>query len=187
MDTRTDFYLDIPRADRLSRGLIFIKWLLILPHALILWAYGILASILGFIGFFAILFTGSYPADLWNMVYRFLRWQLRVNIYTSLLRDEYPPFGEEPYPMQFNVVRPERQSRLILFVRWLAVIPLGFWLMVIAIVAAFALIIAWFTILFTGTIPEGIRSFIVGFIRYSTKVTVYSSMLTDTFPGFSLD
>lgn len=187
MSERTDFYFDIPRADRLSRGLIFVKWLLILPHAFILWAYSILAGVIGFIGFFAILITGSYPAELWNMVYRYMRWQLRVSIYTSLLRDEYPPFAEAPYPMQFELIRPERQSRLLLFVRWFAMIPLAFWLMLIGLAAGGALLIAWFAILFTGSIPVGINSFLVSFLRYSTKVTAYSSLLTDVFPGFGLD
>ncbi|MCA9835113.1 MAG: DUF4389 domain-containing protein [Thermomicrobiales bacterium] len=187
MSTRSDFYLDIPRAPRLSRLLIFIKWLLILPHSLILYVFSFLAGVVGFVAWFAILFTGTYPQGMWDFVYQYMRWSVRVSAYTSLLRDEYPPFSEAPYPVDFSLTRPEKQSRLLLFVRWVSVIPLAFWLMLVGIAAGFALLAAWFCILFTGNIPESIREFIVGFLRYGLRVQCYLSLLTDAWPGFSLE
>lgn len=178
---------DVPRPDHLSRWLIFVKWLLILPHAFILYFYGLLASIVGFIAWWAILFTGMFPRELWGIVYSFTRWNARLSVYTWLLRDEYPPFGEAPYPMEFQIERPDRQSRLLLFVRIVAVIPLSLWMAVLAIWASLQLIIAFFAILFTGNIPESTFAWLVNILRYSLRITAYTALLTDEWPGFSLD
>lgn len=187
MASDTDFYLDVPRAQRLSRLLIFVKWLLILPHSFILSVFGFAAGIVGFLSWWAILFTGSNPVGMWNFGYGYVRWSLNVSAYMGLLRDEYPPFGEAPYPVDFQLIRPARQSRGLLFLRWLAVIPLSFWLAIVGMAAGFAIVLAWVCILFSGNIPEGIRTFIVGFLRYSTRVSCYTALLTDAWPGFSLN
>lgn len=180
-------YYDVPRPPRLSRLLIFIKWLLILPHALILWLYGTLMSIVTFIAFFAILITGRYPADLWNIAWGYVRWNARVGVYTGLLRDEYPPFGEAPYPLDLRLERPEQQSRLQLFVRWVAIIPLALWMSLIGLWLAILMIAAFFMILIGGNISENVFAQIVAINRYALKIEVYMALLTDTWPGFSLD
>lgn len=186
MHSDGSFWFDIPRPQRLSRLLIFVKWLLVLPHLLILWAYGILASIAAFVGWWAVLFTGSYPAGLWNIVYGYVRWTTRVGVYYSLMRDEYPPFGEEPYPMQMHLERPERQSRLLLIGRMFLLIPLSFWLSLVGIWAAILLFISFFAILITGNIPVDIFRSLVGIYRYSLRVNLYSYVLTDEWPGFRM-
>lgn len=187
MHRDSTFYFDIPRPQRLSRLLIFVKWLLILPHTLILWAYGILAGIAGFVGWWAVLILGYFPEGLWGILYGYVRWTTRVGIYTSLLRDEYPPFGEAPYPMEFHLERPERQSRLLVIGRIFLMIPLAFWLAIVGIWAAILLFIAFFAILFTGNIPEGIFDTLVRITRYSLKVSLYLYVMTDTWPGFAID
>lgn len=187
MHHQHSFYFDVSRPQRLSRLLIFIKWLLIIPHALILWAYGILAGIAGFVGWWAVLFLGRFPEGLWGILYGFVRWNTRVSIYASLLRDEYPPFGEAPYPMDFHLQRPSQQSRLLVLARFLLIIPLAFWLGLVGIYAAILAFIAFFAILITGNIPEGIFRSMVGIMRYGLKVNLYSYVLTDEWPGFSID
>lgn len=186
MHSDSTFWFDVPRPQRLSRLLIFVKWLLVLPHLLVLWAYGILASIAGFIGWWAILFTGSYPVGLWNIVYGYVRWTSRVGVYYSLLRDEYPPFGEEPYPMELHLERAERQSRLLLIGRIFLMIPLSFWLAFVGVWAMILQFIAFFSILFTGNIPVDIFRSMVGVMRYSMRVSLYSYVLTDEWPGFRM-
>lgn len=116
---------DVAYPERLSRLLIFVKWLLVIPHAVVVGVLGWAASIVTFIAWFAILFTGRYPASLWSFSARVLAWNARVAAYYGLMRDEYPPFslGAPDYPVRFELYRPERQSRLLLFVKWLLVIP----------------------------------------------------------------
>ncbi|HZQ83787.1 MAG TPA: DUF4389 domain-containing protein [Acidimicrobiales bacterium] len=94
LDPRTDpARLSLPRAERLSRGLIFVKWLLIIPHAVVLFFVGIGAFVAWLIAAFAVLFTGRWPQPLRDLVVGTIRWQLRVNAYVYLLTDQYPPFS----------------------------------------------------------------------------------------------
>ena len=85
--------LSIAVPEKLSRGLIFVKWLLIIPHVLVLLFVGI-GALIAYIGaFFAVLFTGCWPQGLRDLVVGTLRWQMRVNAYVYLLTDAYPPFS----------------------------------------------------------------------------------------------
>ena len=86
--------LDDPDPDRLSRFLPLIKWLLALPHYIVLALLGIAAFVCIVIAWFAILITGRYPDGLFNFVLGVNRWSLRVNAYAFLLNtDRYPPFS----------------------------------------------------------------------------------------------
>ncbi len=96
MDYPVTMTVDYP--ERLSRGWVVLKmlfgWLYVgIPHGIILWLYGIAASIVIFIAFWAILFTAKYPRGMFDFVVGYMRWSVRVNAYLNLLRDEYPPFS----------------------------------------------------------------------------------------------
>jgi hypothetical protein len=78
--------------ETLSRGLIFIKWLLIIPHFIVLYFLQIASFFVTFVAWFAILFTGKYPRGMFDFNVGVMRWQNRVSAYFSLMRDEYPPF-----------------------------------------------------------------------------------------------
>jgi hypothetical protein len=82
---------DTPR-DRVT---VAFRLLLALPHILVLWFLGIAWGVTTVIAWFAILFTGSYPAALFHFGAGVLRWGARVEAYLLLLRDEYPPFSLE--------------------------------------------------------------------------------------------
>jgi hypothetical protein len=91
--------LDVPYPDRLSRGLVLVKWwLLAIPQYIIV---GLLVGGSGFIGLITVLvivaavmmvFTGRYPGKIFDLVMGFNRWVFRVSVYALLMRDEYPPF-----------------------------------------------------------------------------------------------
>ena len=66
--------------------------ILAIPQLIVVSILGIIASIVHLVAFFAVLITGHWPESLRNFVVGFMRWGLRVNAYTSLLTDEYPPF-----------------------------------------------------------------------------------------------
>jgi hypothetical protein len=90
-------HLEIPYPDvarDLDRALPLIKWLLALPHLIILAFLMIAVLVVTFIAWFAILFTGQYPRSLFYFVVGVLRWWLRVEAYAFLLTtDVYPPFS----------------------------------------------------------------------------------------------
>ncbi len=84
---------DVGYPEELSRWLIFVKWLLAIPHIIILSLLGIASSVIGYIAFFAILFTKRYPQGLFDFVVNVNRWGANVSAYYGLFRDEYPPFS----------------------------------------------------------------------------------------------
>lgn len=105
---------DVEYPESLSRGLIFVKWLLAAPHWLILAAFGgggggetviddqvvvrrsgaaiAVPTAVAIVAFFAILFTGRYPQGLFDLSVGMARWGSRVAVYVMLLSDAYPPF-----------------------------------------------------------------------------------------------
>ncbi len=86
-----------PNAERLSRGLPLIKWLLAIPHYIVLFFLSIGAWIAAIVAWFAILFTGRYPPALFAYIEGVLRWHNRVGAYAFLLiTDQYPPFSLQP-------------------------------------------------------------------------------------------
>jgi hypothetical protein len=97
--------------ERLSRGLVLVKWwLLAIPHYLILAVFagglwyggnwGGATGVLVLIAVVALLFTGRYPAGIFDLVLGMNRWALRVAAYASLMTDEYPPFRLDMGPTE---------------------------------------------------------------------------------------
>jgi hypothetical protein len=86
--------VDYPQAERLNRWLPLVKWLLAIPHYIVLAVLGIIALAATIVAWFAILFTGSYPRGMFEFVVGVGRWATRVWAYAFLLvTDDYPPFS----------------------------------------------------------------------------------------------
>lgn len=189
-DPAADYPLrfDVEYPENLSRLLIFVKWLLAIPHFLIVYVLGAIAYICTFIAFFTILFTEKYPRGLFDFVVNTQRWNANVGAYYGLLRDEYPPFSWDPgqYPVTYEVDYPERLNRFLPFIKWLLAIPHFIALIVLWVIATVIYIIAFFAILFTGSFPRGMFDFIVGMTRWSYRVNAYLYLLTDAYPPFSM-
>ena len=83
-----------PDAQQLNRWLPLVKWLLAIPHYIVLFFLGIGAIVAIILAWFAILFTGRYPRGLFDFVVGVMRWSNRVTGYAfALVTDEYPPFS----------------------------------------------------------------------------------------------
>jgi Domain of unknown function (DUF4389) len=95
-DEEQSVYIEIPYPDarhELNPWLPLVKWLLAIPHYIVLAFLVIAATCCVIIAWFAILFTGRYPRPLFDFVVRVFRWCLRVTAYAFLLTtDRYPPF-----------------------------------------------------------------------------------------------
>ncbi len=179
---------DVEYPDELSRLLIFIKFLLAIPHLLILYALSGVLSVITIIAFFAILFTTRYPEGLFKIAVGVMRWQANLYAYILLLRDDYPPFSWESgeYPLTLEIEYPDTLNRWLPLVKWLLIIPNMIVFFFVMMVAYILIIFAWFAILFTGKFPRGMFDFIVGTMRWSLRVNAYSYLMRDEYPPFSL-
>jgi hypothetical protein len=186
VDNQPLLHYEVAYPERLSRLLIFVKWLLIIPHLFVIAILGFALYVTTFFAWFAILIVGRYPRGLWDFAMMTLRWQARLNAYIYLQRDEYPPFGDGDYPVTFEMAYPERMSRLLIFVKWLLIIPHAIVLYILGVALYVVWLIAWFAILITGRYPQGMFDFVTGVSRWAYRVTAYVLMLTDAYPPFTL-
>jgi Domain of unknown function (DUF4389) len=198
-----------------SRWLWLVKWLLLVPHYVVLAFLWLAFSLLTVVAFFAILITGRYPRPLFDFDVGVLRWTWRVHHYGygALGTDRYPPFtmADVPdYPAHLEVDYPARLSRGLVLVKW--------WLLALPqllIVGVFVGGGAWFgtrphsngwdygwgagglvgllvlvigvILLVTGSLPGPLYGFVVGLDRWVLRVAAYVSLMTDRYPPFRLD
>jgi hypothetical protein len=135
------------------------------------------------------LFRQKYPRWWFDWNLNLTKFMVRVMAYAQLLRDEYPSTDEEqaafvdfPYPDAMQL------SRWLPLVKWFLAIPHWIVLWFLHIGAFIAVIIAWFSILFTGVYPRSLFDFVVGVNRWTLRVFAYALLLvTDQYPPFSLD
>jgi hypothetical protein len=148
---------------------------------------GAAAAVVVLISWFAIMFTGSHPGGLWRFTAYYLRWRVRVIAYLMLLRDEYPPFGDESYPAELVLPEPtEPRDRVKVFLRILLAIPQLIVLALLFPVWALTTGIAWVLILVTGRYPEMLYGFGLGMLAWSARVEAYVLLLRDEYPPFTL-
>ena len=173
-----------------------VQWLLAIPHFIVLYVLGVVSGVVGFISWVIILFTGKLPPGLAGFQSLYLRYTERTDAYAGFLFEEYPPFGFDATPADPHDLEPvlvdfqpelDDRNRLTTFFRWVLAIPHYIVLAVLSLVAAVAWIIAFFAVLFTGRWPAGLRDFVVGYVRWSVRVSAYSLLLTDQYPPFSLE
>jgi Domain of unknown function (DUF4389) len=201
---------------QLSRWLWLVKWLLAIPHFIVLFFLVIAFFVLTIVAFFAILFTGRYPRGIFDFNVGVLRWAWRVSFYTydALGTDRYPAFSTAPdpdYPATLDIQYPEQLSRGLVLVKW--------WLLAIPhylVVGIFVgggwwawdsgwdegsrqwdgggpglihllVLFAAIALLFMNRYPRGIFDFVMGMNRWVFRVAAYAALMTDVYPPFRLD
>ena len=169
-------------------------WLLAIPHFIVLYVLGIVAGVLAFIGWFAAVFTGKIPDGIQKPIAMYLRYSARVTTYALFQREEYPPFafdgafadpGDDPRIRVDVVPAIEGRNRLTMFFRFFMLIPQMIVLVFVSIAAWFIMIIGWFAVIILGRWPTGMNNFLIGFLRWNTRVNAYCYLLTDEYPPFS--
>ena len=137
-----------------------------------------------------ILFRQRYPRWWFDFALELARFGARIGAFLVLLTDEYPSTVEEQQ-VHLDLDYPDAErdlNRWLPLVKWLLVIPHVIVLFFLTIGAFFAVVLAWFAILFTGRYPRGIFDFVVGVGRWWLRVQAYAWLLvTDRYPPFSLD
>ena len=136
-----------------------------------------------------ILFRKKYPRWWFDWNVALLKFESRVTAYFLLLRDEYPSTDEEQ-AVHIDIPYPDAATdlnRWLPLVKWILAIPHYVALIFLGIGALIAVIIAWFAILISGRYPSGLFSYVVGVLRWGTRVQSYMFLLvTDRYPPFRL-
>ena len=198
----------------LGRGLWLVKWLLAVPHVLVLAVLWTAFVVLTFVAGVAILFTGRYPRGIFDFNVGVLRWSWRVGFYgyAALGTDQYPPFtlAATDYPATLDVAYPQRLSRGLVLVKWwLLAIPhylvlgllVGGSSMWVAgdwagdnwqVASTGGLIgvlvfVAGVVVLVTSRYPRGLFDLTMGLNRWVYRVIAYAALMTDEYPPFRLD
>jgi Domain of unknown function (DUF4389) len=174
-----------------SRLTAFFRLLLFIPLAIVLYIYGLIASIALVFAWFAIVITGHYPQGLYDFVAGFNRFLARSTAYGALLCDPYPPIGgsDDPsYPVRMNFSGPlESYSRLKTFFRILLAIPILILRYVMGLLLEIGAVAAWFVVVITGKMPRGLFDVMVLANSYTARSDAYVYLLTETYPPFQDD
>ena len=193
------FHVEIPGArDRWSA---LFRPILVIPHAILVGgpfvgfgggayrtgALGLLAITSAILDWFAILFTGHPIAGLQPLKRLYLSWRARVMAYACFLRDEYPPFGDGPYPAWLELPdAPETRDFTSVALRPLLVLPHLILLFALLVVTFLVCIASWFLIVFKGSLGTNLWRFTRDVMAYALRVEAYGLLIHDRFPSFSL-
>jgi hypothetical protein len=187
----------------LSRWLWLVKWLLAIPHYVILAFLWIAFLVLTVIALVAVVATGRYPRSIFDFNVGVLRWTWRVGFYSysALGTDRYPPFtlGPADYPATLEVPYPEHLSRGKALVKWW-LLALPHYVVIAVATGAFTtadvqapglnavlVFIAAIALLFTGRYPRDIFRLVVGINRWVLRVIAYAALMRDEYPPFRLE
>ena len=193
------FHVEPPGArDRWSA---LFRPVLVIPHAILVGgpfvgfgggafrtgALGLLAITSAILDWFAILFTGHSIAGLRSFKRLYLSWRARVMAYACFLRDEYPPFGDGPYPAWLELPdEPETRDFTSVALRPLLLLPHLIVLCGLLVVTLLVCIGAWFLLVFKGGLGMNLWRFIRDVMAYALRVEAYALLIHDRFPSFAL-
>ena len=136
-----------------------------------------------------ILFRQKYPRWWFDWNLNFQSFSNRIGAYVALMNDRYPSTDEEQ-SVHLVYSYPDVEGELgrgMPLVKWFLAIPHYIVLFFLSIGAFFAVVVAWFAILFTGRYPRGLFDYVEGVLRWHNRVVGYAfALVTDRYPPFSL-
>lgn len=168
------------------------RLILLLPHYLVLMVLGIASGLSVLVTWIPILGSGRFPGwamDLYEVTYR---WYVRVAAYALLMVEDYPPFSPDaPYPVDLTIDAPQEISNVWgipligIWVRGLLAIPQGIVIFFLGIACWLALWVVWIPVLAYGRFPQLGYDLFGGYLRISTRVSIWTLLVPVPYPPFS--
>jgi hypothetical protein len=171
-----------------------IRWVLLIPHYIVLFLLGFVAALQLLVTWIAILVLGRYPGWGYRWTGGLLAYWQRVAAYAVLLTSAYPPFALQPetHPVSVRYDEGVQINRLwgipVLgyLVRFIILIPHFVLLALLGVVVAFLLWFMWLPVLVLGRQADLMYTMVGGFYRWGLRVSAYLLMMVDRYPPFSL-
>jgi hypothetical protein len=191
--------LTIEHQEHYSRGELLLRSFfgflyIYLPHGFLLMFVTLWGAILQFVAFWVILFTGRYPQSMFEFQLGMTKWNIRLSARMYNLSDGYPAFGVKASDPHTDLVvpYPEKVSRGLTLVRLLfgifyVYLPHGFILMFRSMFVGILIFVAWWAVLFTAKYPQTMHDWVVGQVRWQTRLSLYMRYMTDKYPPFTGD
>jgi hypothetical protein len=147
---------------------------------------GSIAFLLAVVSWFTIVITSEHYTPIRRYTHFYLRWRVRALAYLMLLADQYPPFGDGPYPAALTFAPPDApRDRLTVALRAIVTIPHFIVLFFVLCAWWVTTVVSWFAIVLTGRYPSGLYGFGAGALRWLIRVEAYMLLLVDDYPPFS--
>jgi hypothetical protein len=200
MTDQVRFHVELPDGAR-NRWTALFRPILIVPHALLvggpfvglgtgayrMGALGFLAMTSAILDWFAILFTGHPISGLQSFKRLYLGWRARVLAYGCFLRDEYPPFGDGPYPATLDLPdEPAARDAWAVGLRLLLLVPHLIVLFALMVAGLVVWLVSWIWVVATGRLAPGLWRFNRDVMGYALRVEAYALLIHDRFPSFDV-
>jgi hypothetical protein len=172
----------------------FVRWVLLIPHFLVLFLVMIVAALMLLVTWIPVLILGRFPGWGYRWIGGLMAWSTRVSAYYWLMTNTYPPFSleGEDHPVSVRFDEGVRINRIwglpligILF-RFIILIPHYIVLGLLYILVGILVIFAWVPVLILGRQADLIYTIVGGFWRWMFRVIAYQLLMVDRYPPFSL-
>ena len=169
---------------RRSRLTVFLRFLLVIPHILWLYAFSIGAFFVAIVNWFATVITGKPQAGMHDFLARYTRYSVHLNAYLHLVANPFPGFVGEPgtYPLDLEVDGPARQNRLVSGFRIPLAVPALVLAYIFGLVIFLVAVLSWFVAIGIGRIPKGMRDLSAYCVRYQGQTLGYLTLVTSRYP-----
>ena len=201
MSDLVHFRVERPPDRERNRWTALFRPILIVPHVLLvggpfvgfgaglyhIGALGFLAVTSAILDWFAILFTGHPSGGLQAFKRRYLGWHARVLADGCFLRDEYPPFGDGPYPATLDLPdEPATRDPWPVALRLFLLVPHLIVVFALMIAAVFVCLVSWLWVVVAGRLPDTLWRFNRDVMGYALRVEAYALLIHDRFPSFDV-
>jgi len=167
-----------------SRVKVGFRLILLIPHAILLFFYGVAAAVVLLVAWFAALFTARVPDGMYNFLGGYVAYYARVASYAALLTDRWPTVSvNDPYPVVFRLTGPGRLNRAAVLFRLVLFLPAGIVISVVTTGAQLVSIVNWFIVLIRGRMPAPMFDAYASTARFYMRGQAYFLLLTPTYPA----